>query len=98
MTQIRRNPGTSARATSTTPTVADTSLVDRTQTMRDPACVTHSFDALVKRGKALVESGKHAPPPQQWTVDELQQWFGPSRPSDVVSLADYRRRRGAVAK
>jgi hypothetical protein len=54
-----------------------------------------SDDSLVARGKALADSGKHAPPPQQWTADELRCWFGQPRRSDVVvvSLDDYRRRR-----
>jgi hypothetical protein len=52
-----------------------------------------SYHTLVARGKALADSGKHAPPPQQWTADELRCWFGQTRRGDVVNLEDYRRRR-----
>jgi hypothetical protein len=57
------------------------------------SAVSAAYDALVASGKALADSGKHAPPPQQWTADELRCWFDPAQPCDVVSLNDYRRLR-----
>jgi hypothetical protein len=53
-------------------------------------------DTLVARGKTLADSGKHAPPPRQWTAAELRDWFEPTQPCDVVNLDDYRRRRGVA--
>jgi hypothetical protein len=80
-----RNASTSARAN---PKIA-------TSKTPIPAGQSNSAanDALVARGKALADSGKHAPPPQQWTADELRCWFGQTQPCDVVNLEDYRRRR-----
>lgn len=50
--------------------------------------------AEIARGKAIAESGKHTPPPQQWALDELRYWFGPL--DNVVDLDAHRRREAAT--
>jgi hypothetical protein len=80
VTEMKRCPSTTAGA----PT-APTDTADANRAIRQ---------VLVERGKAIVDSGKHAPPPSK-TADELRYWIGRSQPGDVVNLDDYRRRRGA---
>jgi hypothetical protein len=79
----RNSPGTQARATSTTP-IAETDYSSGPDT------------DWAARGKAVVDSGKHAPAPRQWTADELRYWFTPQQPCDVANLDDYRQRRRGV--
>jgi hypothetical protein len=50
---------------------------------------------LLERGKAVVASGKHAPPPPQWTAEECRYWFGHPGGGDVVDLDEYRRFKAA---
>jgi hypothetical protein len=51
--------------------------------------------ALIERGRAIVESGAHAPPPPQWTaVAERRHWGRDPEPAPVVDLAAYRAERG----
>lgn len=76
------------------PAATTTPLQPPTTTTK-PAYAHCKADAV--RGKALVESGEHAPPPPQWTDDEVRGWFGPAQPGDVISLDAYRHRREVVA-
>ena len=50
---------------------------------------------LAERGKAVVVSDKHAPPPQRWTAEEFRYWFGHPG-GDVVDLDKYRRFKAAT--